>query len=64
MRVKIEQRGRELNNFEELFEKAVDVETKAAFWPRSYARETNQHCLRGSRPLEAKANIQGQPVKR
>ena len=56
VRVEMEQRGRELDSFEELVEKAVDAEAKAAFWPRSYARETDQHCLRGSRPSAAKAS--------
>ena len=48
VRVEMEQRGRELDSFEELVEKAVDAEAKAALRPRSYARETDQHCLQGS----------------
>ena len=48
VRVEMEQRGRELDSFEELVEKAVDAEAKAALRPRSYARKTDQHCLRGS----------------
>ena len=63
VRVEMEQRGRELNSFEELVEKAVDAEAKAALRPRSYARETDQHCLRGSRSSAAKASTQGQPMK-
>ena len=63
VRVKMEQRGRELDSFKELVEKAVDAEAKAALWPRSYARETDQHCLRGSQRSTAKANTQGQPMK-
>ena len=59
----MEQRGRELDSFEELVEKAVDAEAKAALRPRSYARETDQYCLRGSRPSAAKASTQGQPMK-
>ena len=46
--VKMEQRGQELDSFEELVEKAVDAKAKAALRPRSYARKTDQHCLRGS----------------
>ena len=63
VRVEMEQRGRELDSFEELVEKAVDAEAKAALRPRSYARETDQYCLRGSRPSAAKASTQGQPMK-
>ena len=43
LRVKIEQCGREFHSFEELVKKAVDIKAKAAFQPRSYASETNQH---------------------
>ena len=57
VRVKIEQRGRELDNFEELVKKAVDTEAKAALRPRSYARKTDPNCLRDSRPSAAKASI-------
>ena len=61
--VKMEQRGRKLNSFEELVKKAIDAKAKAALWPRFYACETDQHCLRGSRLLVAKASTQGQPMK-
>ena len=37
----MEQRGRELDSFEELVEKAVDAEAKAVLRPRSYAYETD-----------------------
>ena len=59
----MEQRGQELNSFEELVIKAVDTKAKAALWPRSYACETDQHCLWGSWPSAAKASTQGQPMK-
>ena len=45
VRVEMEQCGLELDSFEELVEKAVDAEAKAALWPCSYAREIDQHCL-------------------
>ena len=61
VRVEIEQRGRELDSFEELVEKAVNAKAKAALRPRSYA--CNQHCLRGSQPSAAKANTQGKLIK-
>ncbi len=51
----MEQRGRELDSFEKLVEKAKDAEAKAALWPREYARDTNQYCLRGNRPEPEKA---------
>ena len=63
MQVEMEQRGRELDSFKEIVKKAVDAEAKAAFRPRSYARNTNQHCLWGSRLSEAKTSAQGQPMK-
>ena len=63
VRVEMEQRGRELDSFKELVKKTVDTKAKAALRPRSYACETDQHCLRGSQPSAAKANTQGQPIK-
>ena len=63
VRVKMEQRGLELDSFEELVEKAVDAKVKAAFRPRSYACKTDQHCLRGSWLSAAKASTQSQPIK-
>ena len=57
--VKMEQRGRELNSFEELVKKTVNAKAKAALWPRSYACKTDQHCLRGSQPSAVKTNTQG-----
>ena len=63
VRVQMEQRGRELDSFKELVEKAIDAEAKATLRPRFYAREIDQYCLRGSRPLAAKASTQGQPMK-
>ena len=56
VRVEIEQRGRELDSFEEIVEKTVDAKAKAALRPRFYACKTDQHCLRGSRPAIAKAS--------
>ena len=56
VQVKMEQRGRELDSFEEIVEKAVDAKTKAAFKPRSYVRNTNQYCLWDSRPFAAKTS--------
>ena len=50
VRAEIELRGQELNNFEELMQKAVNVEAKAVFWPCSYICNTNQYCLWDSFP--------------
>ena len=63
VKIEMEQRGQKLNSFQELVKKAVDVEAKAAIRPCSYARKTDQYCLRQSRPLAAKASTQGQPMK-
>ena len=63
VRVEMEQRGGELNSFEELVKKAVDAKAKAALQLRFYACKTDQHYLWGSRPSVAKASIQGQLIK-
>ena len=63
VRVEMEQRGRKLDSFKELVEKAIDAKAKAALRTRFYACETNQHCLQGSRPSAAKTSTQGQPMK-
>ena len=62
VRIKIDQRGRELDSFKELVKNIVDAETKAALRPHSYARKTDQHYLRGSRPSAAKSSTQGQAM--
>ena len=62
----MEQCRRELNSFKELVEKAIDAKARAALRPRSYARETDQHCPRGSWPAHsttAKAQGQGFSMK-
>ena len=59
----MEQRGQELNSFEEIVKKTVNAKAKATFKPRSYACNTNQHCFQGSRPSAAKISTQGQLMK-
>ena len=54
----MEQRGQELDSFEEIVEKTVNAKAKAALRPRSYTCKTDQHCLRGSRPSAAKTSAQ------
>ena len=63
VRVKMEQRGQQLDSFEELVKKAVDAKAKATLWPRSYARKTDQYCFWGTRPSAGKASTQGQLIK-
>ena len=63
VRVKIEQRGQELNSFKELVKKTVNAEAKATFQPRFYAYKTDQHCFWSSCPSAAKTNTYGQPIK-
>ena len=53
VKIDMEQRGQELDSFKKLVKKTVDAKAKAALRPRSYARKTNQHFLRGSRPIAA-----------
>lgn len=60
----MEQRGRELDSFKELIEKAVNAEAKATFRPCFYARETDQYCFRRSRPiLSTTTKSQGNSMK-
>ena len=54
----MQQRGQELDSFEELVEKAVDAKAKVALRPLCYARRTNQYCFCGSWPSAAKSNTQ------
>ena len=63
---KMKQRGQELHSFEELVQKAVDAEAKAALRPCSYIRNTNQYCLQSSHPAHsttAKIPLQGHQIK-
>ena len=52
----MEQRGQELDSFEELVKKAVNAEGKAALRPLFYACKTDQYCIRKSRLSTAKAS--------
>ena len=45
MRVKMKQDGQELNSFEEIVQKAIDIKAKAALRARSYTCKTDQHRL-------------------
>lgn len=44
----IKERGRDLDSYEEIIEKAVDVQAKVVLRPCFSIRKTNQYCLRGS----------------
>ena len=50
VQAKMEQRSQKFDSLENLVQKAVDVETKAALWPRSYICDIDQDHLRGSYP--------------
>ena len=63
VKVKTEQRDRELNTFKEIVEKVVDAEAKAALRPCCYACDTNRHCLRGSWLSAAKTSTKSQQIK-
>lgn len=63
---KMDQRGRELDSFKELVERAVEAQTKGALQPVSYTHKTDQHCLRENRLAHinvAKAKTQKIMVK-
>ncbi len=51
----MEQRGRELDSWEEMIEKAVDAEAKAGLQPTSFIREMDHRCQRGNRPAHVTA---------
>ena len=63
LKVKIKQRGREFDSFEEIIKKTVNAKTKAIFRPRCYLFKTNQYCLQGSRLASTKAGTQAQSMK-
>ena len=46
----MEQRGRELDSWEKLVEKAIDAGAKASLQSQSILREMDQRCPRGNRP--------------
>ena len=63
MRVEIKKRGQELNSFQELVEKAVNAEAKAALRPCFYTCKIDQHCLQGSWAFAAITSTQRQLIK-
>ena len=63
IRVEIEQRGQELNSFEERVKKTIDAKAKTALRHHSYACKTDQHCFRASQLSAAKASTQGHAMK-
>ena len=46
----MEQRGRENDSWEELVEKAIEVQVKVNFLPSSFVRDMDQRCPQGNRP--------------
>ena len=63
IRAQMEQRGRELDSWTEIVEKAVDAEAQASLQPTSYIKEMDQRCLRGNRPNSTKASTQGNSIR-
>lgn len=49
VKAQMEQRGREIDSWEDLVEKAIDAEAKASLQPPSSIREMDQRCPRGNR---------------
>ncbi len=54
VRAQLDHRGRELDAWEEVVEKAGDVEAKANLQPPFYVRDIDTRCPRGQRPLAKK----------
>ena len=63
IRAQMEQRGRELDSWTEIVEKAVDAEAQASLQPTSYIKEMDQRCLRGNRPNSTRASTQGNLIR-
>ena len=64
IKAEIDQRDRELDSFEELVQKAVNAEAKAALRPCSTTREMDQHCPWGTWPANSTvAKGQGNSLK-
>lgn len=63
MRVEIEKRDRELDNFDELVEKAIDAKVKDALRPPSYNREIDQYSASGNYHIVNKSHGQGPSIK-
>lgn len=55
IKAQMEQRGCELDSWEELVEKAVDAEATASLQPASFIREMDQRCQQGNRPAHTTA---------
>ena len=47
----MEQRGRELNNWEEIIEKVIETEAKAGLRPASYVRNKDHRFLHRNCPV-------------
>lgn len=63
MKVEIEERGRELGNFNNIVKKTVNAKAKAAVRPCSYSRETNQYCGQGNCLIAMKSHVQSPSIK-
>lgn len=59
----MEQDGQEFDSFEEIVQKVVNVETKAALKPRFSTRKTDQYCFSGSQPATANISTWGKLMK-
>lgn len=53
IKAQMEQRGRELDSWEELVEKVAKAESKAGLQPTPFIREMDQQCPRGNCPAHA-----------
>ena len=58
----LEYRDLELESFDQMVKKAVNSEAKSALRPRSSTKKMDQHCPRGSRPIDS-TKSQGSTIK-
>ena len=59
----MKQRGRELDSWTEIVEKAVDAKAQASLQPTFYIKKMDQQCLRGNRPTFTNASTQSNLIR-
>ena len=67
IKVEIEQQDRESMDFEEMMQRAVNVEAKAGLNSSTIVRESDAHCPRGHHPshkISSKVQTQGTTAKK
>lgn len=54
IRAQLDERDRDLDNWQEVIERAIDAEAKAGRQAPSLARESDARCPRGQRPIKSR----------